>query len=418
MDSSTKGRLKELARLFFKLGVIGFGGPAVHIATMEDETVKRRGWLTQQEFLDMVGATNLIPGPNSTEMAMHVGYHRAGYKGLVVAGVSFIVPAIALTTLLAWLYLRVEGLEGAEPFFQGIKPAVLAIIFAALWRLGKKGIKNWKLAIIASAAGLLSIGGFGQIQSLALCGTVGLVWLWLSRRSGGQGNNGPKVGKLAGSLFAFLSARRLYAAAVAAPAAASAVVASATPSIWLLGLFFLKVGSVLYGSGYVLIAYLEGGLVDQYGWLTREALFDAIAIGQFTPGPILSTATFIGYVVMEPHGGVPVAIAGAMVSSIGIFLPSFVFASLLGPTLPRIRKLPIAAAFLDAVNAASIGLMGAVTCTLCYQALRSPTGTLPIEWRALLIAVVSAVAVLRWRVSSFWIVLGGAFAGWLLWSIF
>jgi chromate transporter len=372
------GRLAELARLFLKLGVIGFGGPAAHIAMMEEEVVERRRWLTREHFLDLVGATNLIPGPNSTEMAIHVGYLRAGWMGLLLAGLCFILPAVLITTGLAWAYVKFGTLPQVVPFLFGIKPALIAIILAAVWRLGKTAAKGIPLLSLGCAVAVGSLLGWDEIVLLLLGGVMGMLWLGRS-------------GNLA--LLAWISVTATGTVAGAAGATTASV------SLATLGLFFLKVGAVLYGSGYVLVAFLEGGLVRDYGWLSEAQLLDAIAIGQFTPGPVLSTATFIGYLL----GGVP----GAAVATTGIFLPSFIFVAALGLVLPRLRRSRWMAAFLDAVNVSSVALMAAVTVKLSVSTLTT--------WPAWVIALTAAGAGLRWRVNATWLVLGGAVVGRLLW---
>jgi chromate transporter len=374
------GRLAELARLFLKLGLIGFGGPAAHIAMMEEEVVERRQWLTREHFLDLVGATNLIPGPNSTEMAIHVGYLRAGWMGLFIAGLCFIIPAVLITTGFAWAYVTFGTLPQVVPFLFGIKPALIAIILAAVWRLGRTAAKNVQLGLLGFAVAVGSLLGWDEIILLLLGGIIGMLWLG-------------RAGSLA--LLAWISTPATGAAAVTGGGSATA----ATFSLVKLGLFFLKVGAVLYGSGYVLVAFLEGGLVRDYGWLSEIQLLDAIAIGQFTPGPVLSTATFIGYIL----GGVP----GAAVATVGIFLPSFLFVAALSLVLPRLRGSQWMAAFLDAVNVSSVALMAAVTVKLSASTLTT--------WPAWVIALAAAAAGLHWRVNASWLVLGGAVIGRLLW---
>lgn len=379
------GRLGELARLFLKLGVIAFGGPAAHIAMMEDEIVERRGWLSRQHFLDLVGATNLIPGPNSTEMTMHVGYERAGGKGLLVAGACFILPAALVTGAFAWAYVTYGALPAVEPFLYGIKPAVLAVILAAVWKLGRQAVAGWRLAVLGLAVAAATLAGVGEVAALLAGGIVGAIWLRLSAA--------PDSGSAARLLpVLFLQARPDTALVAGAAGTAAGV------SLWKLGLFFLKVGAVLYGSGYVLVAFLEGGLVQDYGWLTQAQLLDAIAIGQVTPGPVLTTATFVGYVLE----GMP----GAAVATLGIFLPSFVLVLLLNPLIPRLRRSAWLSAFLDAVNVAAVALMAAVTVELGASVL--------VSWPAWAIALTSAVLAVRFRLNAAWLVLGGAVAGWLL----
>ena len=384
-----RGGLGEIARVFAKLGVIAFGGPAAHIAMMEEEFVVRRKWIGRQHFLDLIGATNLVPGPNSTEMTMHVGYERGGWRGLFVAGACFIGPAVLLTGLAAWAYVEYGSLPAVETFLYGIKPAVLAIILGALWRLGKKAIKGWQLAVLAAAVTAAVLAGLGEVWALLAGGVVGALWLKASGRrdSGSAGRILPLL---------FLQGGVQTAGAVAGGAAAI----SLPKLFW----FFLKVGSVLYGSGYVLVAFLEGGLVDDLGWLTRAQLLDAIAIGQFTPGPVLSTSTFVGYVVGAAGGVGPVA--GAAVATLGIFLPSFLFVWALNPLVPRLRESAWLSAALDAVNAAAVALMVAVTIELGLDVL--------VSWPAVAIALAAAAAVLRFGVSAVWVVVGGAVAGWLL----
>jgi chromate transporter len=373
------GRLTELVRLFLKLGLIGFGGPAAHIAMMEEEVVGRRRWLTREHFLDLVGATNLIPGPNSTEMAIHIGYLRCGWVGLLIAGLSFIIPAVLITAGLAWAYVQYGTLPQVAPFLFGIKPALIAVIFAAVWRLGRTAAKNTSLLGLGCAVAAASLLGFNEIAVLVLGGVIGMLWL----------------GRAAGLACLPAAAATGIGAASAATVATAGGGTAVTVSLVKLGLFFLKVGAVLYGSGYVLVAFLEGGLVRDYGWLSEAQLMDAIAIGQLTPGPVLSTATFIGYVL----AGLP----GAAAATAGIFLPSFIFVAALSLLLPRLRRSRWMAAFLDAVNISSVALMAAVTVKLSLSTLTS--------WPAWVIALAAAGAGLRWKVNATWLVLGGAVIG-------
>lgn len=370
-------RLRELAVLFFRLGVTAFGGPAAHIGMMEDEVVTRRGWLSRQHFLDLVGATSLIPGPNSTEMTMHIGYERAGWRGLVVAGSLFILPAAVLTGILAWLYVEFGSLPAVEPLLVGIKPAVIGIIVTAVYRLLPKAVKNWQLAVIGLGVLAAAFLGVDEVVALLVGGVLGALLLRAVTVSAALLLLPLPVGSL-----------RLFMQ----PEGETAV------SLWSLGAFFLKIGAILYGSGYVLIAYLEGGLVDQLGWLTQAELLDAIAIGQFTPGPVLTTATFVGYLI----AGAP----GAVVATLGIFLPSFLFVLLLNPLIPKMRQSVWLSAFLDAVNVAAVGLMVAVLINLGRQTF--------VNWQGVLIALLALVASVRFKVNSAWIVLGGAVLGYLL----
>jgi chromate transporter len=374
--------LGKIALLFLKIGILGFGGPAAHIAMMEEEVVKRRDWMDKESFLDLVGATNLIPGPNSTEMAIHIGYILGKFPGLVVAGVCFIAPAVTITAFLAWIYITYGSLPQVAPLLAGIKPVVIAVIFQALWRLGKKAVKNRTLLAIAlGVLGLLAIG-FNEIIALLLGGIVGM---FLLRRI---------------SMFSLLVLGTTGTIAIA-PATSTP-----PPTLMGLGLFFLKVGSVLFGSGYVLIAFLEGELVGGRGWLTRQQLLDAVAIGQFTPGPVLSTATFIGYQIL----GIP----GAIVSTVAIFFPSFVFVLLLNPWIPKLRRSLWASAFLDAVNVSAVALMGAVVFTLALETWGQPYAGFPVDIISILLSVMAAVLLLRFQVNSTWLLLGGAAIGFLL----
>lgn len=382
MDRGAKRqRLKELAGLFLKLGVIAFGGPAAHIAMMEDEVVERRGWMSRQHFLDLVGATNLIPGPNSTEMTMHVGYERGGRSGLFVAGASFIGPAVLLTGLLAWLYVEYGALPQVTPFLVGIKPAVIAVILGAVWKLGQKAVRGWRFAVIGAVVLAASLLGVNAVVALLAGGFIGAVWL---RYAGVV-----RIDKKGAALLPPVLGEGIRPVVAGAAAAATGV------SLWQLGLFFLKIGAVLYGSGYVLVAFLENELVNQSGWLTETQLLDAIAIGQFTPGPVLSTATFIGFII----DGAP----GAAVATLGIFLPSFIFVLILNPLIPRLRQMAWTAAFLDAVNVAAVALMVAVTVRLGIDTL--------VNWQTWVVAILSAVAVLRFKLNSAWLILGGALLG-------
>lgn len=395
------GTVAEVVKLCGKLGIIGFGGPASHIAMLEDEAVARRKWLTREHFLDLVGATNLIPGPNSTEMMIHIGYQRAGWPGLIAAGISFVLPAVLLSTLIAWIYVEFGALPAVQPFLAGVKPAVLAVILGALWRLGLTASKPSEavqtriaLAVIGIAVAVAVYLGVPVIWSLIAGGLLGM--LALRAISGWSG--------AAPALLALPDSRDALPWADLSPASAlkwSALLAvAAVPALTLgaLGLFFLKVGAVLYGSGYVLVAFLEGDLVHNYGWLTQQQLLDAIAIGQFTPGPVLSTAAFIGYVL----AGIP----GAAISAAAIFAPSFVFVAILNPIVPRLRRSAWMGAFLDAVNVSAVGLMAAVLVRL--------TSDVVTAWPAAVIALLAAAAVLRWRVTSAWVVIGGALLGWPL----
>jgi len=352
--TSRRTTLGELAWLFLKLGTIAFGGPAAHIGMMEDEVVRRRQWLSHEEFLDLLGATNLIPGPNSTEMAIHVGHKRAGWAGLIVAGSCFILPAFLIVMACAWAYVRYGKLPAAEGLLYGVKPVIIAVVVQALWGLGRKAIKNWWLAVLGVAAVTLSFAGVNELLVLFGIGVLPML-----------GRVGKKT--LAVEPFSLLA----------------------------LLLFFLKVGSVLFGSGYVLLAFLRADLVERWHWLTEGQLLDAIAVGQVTPGPVFTTATFIGYILAGK--------TGAVVATVGIFLPAFVFVAISGPLVPRLRRSPVAGAFLDGVNVASLALMAVVTWQLGRAALVDPV--------TIGLAVVAAFLLLRYRLNSAWLVLGGAIVG-------
>jgi len=379
-----------VASLFLKLGLTAFGGPAAHIAMMHDETVTRRKWLSDQEFLDLVGATNLIPGPNSTEMAIHIGFLRAGWIGLVVGGACFILPAMLIVMALAWVYVRYGAYPQSGWLLYGIKPVVIAIIIQALWFLGKKAI-NGPLAAMAALVvlGLYFVG----VNEIALLFGGGLVVMLIS--------NMGRLGKR--SLAAFLlgpkivlRAKRVELERLATLGGAVLGSAAVIPfSLPVLFLTFLKIGAVLYGSGYVLMAFLRADFVAHLGWLTDQQLLDAIAIGQVTPGPLFTTATFIGYIL----GGTP----GALLATLGIFLPSFIFVAVSNPLIPRMRKSAWVSSLLDGVNVAALGLMAAVTWQLGRASLVDPL--------TILVAVISLVLLICFKVNSTWLIAGGAIVG-------
>jgi chromate transporter len=322
-----------LAILFLRLGSTAFGGPAAHIAMMEDEVVVRRGWLSRERFLDLLGATNLIPGPNSTEMAIHVGYLRAGRAGLLVAGACFILPAAILVGLIAWAYVQFGKLPEVGAILYGVKPVVIAVVVQALWRLGRSAVKTKFLLALAAIATAL---GFLRVNELAILFGSGLLVVLVR---GIRRWRKPVLPALLLTAF---------------PTSTAAAVSMATPfGLWPLFLVFLKVGALLFGSGYVLLAFLRADLVERLHWLTEGQLLDAVAVGQVTPGPVFTTATFVGYVL----GGVP----GAVVATVGIFLPASVFVGISGPLVPRLRKSWVAGAALDGVNVGALAMMAAVT---------------------------------------------------------
>ena len=376
--------LKEVASVFFRLGWIAFGGPAAHIAMMEKEVVEKRKWITREHFLDLMGATNLIPGPNSTEMTMHCGHERAGWKGLFVAGACFIFPAVLLTGILAHVYVTYGQIPAIEPIFMGIKPAVLSIILMAIIKLGKKALKNWQLAIIGAGIIALSFLGVSEVFCILISGAIAIVWFQ------------------AASLTASKSLKSFTPLGLIA--ASTSIIQISTAKIFLV---FLKVGAVLFGSGYVLIAYLNDELVDKLEWLTKSELLDAIAIGQFTPGPVLSTATFVGYQM----GGVN----GALAATLGMFFPSFLFVWLLNPIVPRLRKSKIASSFLDGVNVGAVAIMLVVLFVMTKDVLFGEN--MILDWKAFVIAASSILVVLKWKkVSSLYIILGGMILGYILYA--
>ena len=351
---------------------------------MEEEVVVRRRWISREQFLDLLGATNLIPGPNSTEMAIHIGMARAGLPGLVVAGLCFILPATAITLGFAWAYVRFQAIPQTSILLLGVKPVVVAIILSAVVRLGKTAVKSPGLAALGLAVFALGLLGVNEIVLLLGGGAAGILWSLLYR-----GPMKPARFGLLG-IVGFVVAVSTMAGAVVAGAAATW--SSPPPSLSNIGLFFLKIGSVLFGSGYVLIAFLRGGLVVEYRWLTELQLLDAVAIGQFTPGPLLSTATFVGYLLA--------GWLGACVATAAIFLPSFFFVLATSPLIPRIRHLPVTGSFLDAVNVSAIGLMAAVTAELGRAALGG--------WAEWAIGLAASVGLVKFRLNPAWLVVGGA----------
>ena len=375
--------LLDLATLFLKLGTIAFGGPAAHIAMMEDEVVRRRRWMTREEFLDLLGATNLIPGPNSTEMAIHIGHRQAGWMGLLVAGISFILPAVLIVSGFAWAYIRYGSIPEVKGVLYGVKPVIIAIVLQALWSLGRAAMKTKFLAAVGIAGVLLTFLGIHELLILFGGGVV----VGMGHLTRQQIKRGHKL-------------RSLISASPLAIFLQSTPPVAASFGLWPLFLFFLKVGAVLYGSGYVLLAFIRADLVERWHWLTESQLLDAIAVGQVTPGPVFTTATFIGYVL----GGTK----GAAVATIGIFLPAFVFVAASGPLVPRIRRSPTAGAFLDGVNAAALALMVVVSYQLGRAAL--------VDITTVALALISAVILFGLRLNSAWLVLGGGIVGWFLYG--
>lgn len=395
--SATKTTLAELARLGLKLGATAFGGPAAHISMLHREVVSGKGWFTEEEYLDMLSATHLIPGPNSTEMILHVGHQRAGWKGLLVAGGCFIAPAFAIVLILAWVYVEYGTIPAAQGLLWGIKPVVFALILQAVWKLGRKAITS---RLLATAGILVFIGftaGVNEILLMLLAGLLVLGW---------------KRG------FSFIGAKKAWLGIGLPPTSwmglpekpgilfgweigpwtgflGTAGIVTTTVTYSGLFLVFLKVGAVLYGSGYVLIAFLQADLVEGLRWITQKQLIDAVAVGQITPGPLFTTATFIGYVV----AGVP----GAVLATIGIFLPAFIFVAISSPLIPKIRRSSWAGHLLDGINAASVGLMAGVLW---------PIGsTISVDVWSVLLLMVAAILLWRTRINAIWLVVGSALIG-------
>ena len=365
--------LIEIAQFFTKLGFTAFGGPAAHISIMHDETVSRRKWLSDQEFLDLIGATNLIPGPNSTEIAIHLGYLRGGWKGLIVAGVCFIGPAMLIVLSLAWAYMRFGTMPETQWLLYGVKPVVIAVIVQALWKLGQKAIKG-RLTAVAGAVILAMY--FMGINEILLLFAGGLTVMLIKN-------------------YQHLFRRNMSMMLLPLGTIGTTTQIVTTFSYPMLFLTFLKIGSVLYGSGYVLLAFLHGDLVERFGWLTDQQLVDAVAIGQLTPGPVFTTATFIGYVV----GGW----TGAILATVGIFLPSFIFVGISNPLIPRLRASKHFSSLLDGVNAASLSLMAAVTWQLGKTSLTDPL--------TIIVAGASLFLLVRYKINTTWLIIAGAIIG-------
>ncbi len=369
MNSSTKSiPLEEVFKVFLKLGILGFGGPAAHIAMMRKEIVEKRNWLSERDFMDLVGATHLIPGPNSTELAIHLGYRAAGKSGLMVAGITFILPAFFCVLALAVFYTKFGGLPAYEPILAGIRPVIIAIIFDALIKFRQSAIGDLRMAIIAAAALLLTLLGFNEI--LIILGLAGLYASFYGR-----------------SLKSFL-----VFPLISLP---SAMVPITSQSIFF---FFLKIGSVLFGSGYVLLAFLQSELVDQNQWMTQKQLLDAITVGQITPGPVFTTATFIGFLLKSYEG--------AVLATIGIFIPSFFFVALSAPFLKNLRSSVFFGKFIDAVNAASFALLAKVTFDLASGGL--------FNLSTFVIGAVSFLIIFRFKLlNSGWLILSAGILGYL-----
>ena len=366
--------LREVVRVFLRLGVVAFGGPAAHIAMMREELVRRRRWVSDAQFIDLLGLTSLIPGPNSTEMAIHLGYLRAGAWGLVLGGVCFIVPAMLIVMALAWAYVRWGGLPVATGVLYGVKPVIIAIVLQAMWGLARTAVRGPLLAGAFVVAAALALAGVHEL--LVLFGAGGVAALVVPRRRAVAG---------AVAALAWATPARVMAAAAVAGGV----------TLGTMTLVFLKIGAVLYGSGYVLLAFLRADFVERLGWLTDRQLLDAVAVGQVTPGPVFTTATFIGFLLA--------GWTGAVLATVAIFLPSFVFVAASRPLLPRLRGSRRAAAFLDGVNVAALGLMAAVTWQLGRAAVVDPLTAA--------LALAAAVLLVRTRVNSVWLLAGGGALG-------
>ncbi|MFY9645346.1 MAG: chromate efflux transporter [Terriglobales bacterium] len=388
--------LGEIALVFLKLGTIAFGGPAAHLAMMEEEFVRRRRWITQAEFLDRLATANLIPGPSSTEVAIFIGQLKRGWRGLLVAGCCFIIPAALIVLAIAWAYVRFGSLPKVEGVLSAIKPAVVAIVIQALVKLGRTGVRAIPLAVIAMVAAVLSFAGVGPVLVLIFTGLGSwAVWALKKRSTGGN------VVGISTVAFpkAFEVQKIIGAPKMAAAAVAVASAGAVFPAVlWRLFLSFLKIGSVMFGSGMVLLAFLQTEFVEHLHWLTERQLFDAVAVGQFTPGPLSATATFIGYIVAGWKG--------AVVATIGIFLPGFLLVAASGPLLPRLRRSAGVAAALDGVVAGSLALMGVVAWQLAKGAI--------VDWMTAAVLCASLVALLRFRVNSAWVIAAAAMVGWMV----
>ena len=377
--------LKEVGFLFLKLGLISFGGPAASIALFEDEVVSKRKWMTHQHFLDLVGTTNLIPGPNAIEMAIHTGYYRAGFAGLATAGICFTLPAVLITGILAYVYALYGNLPDVKPFLYGLKPAVIIVILNAVYRLGLKTIKGWKIISIGIAVAAVNIMGLNEIFSILAGGIFGALFIFLSERM----NTLNSI-----SILSILTLGLL-------PSLMQTVEKSET-SLTTLFLTCLKIGAVWFGSGYVLVAYFDGEFVHGLNWLTRQELLDAIAVGQITPGPFLSSATFIGY----QNAG----IKGAVVATVGLIIPSFIFVAILNPLVPKLRNSNFFSKFLDSVNVSALAVMFVVAIKLGGEVL--------IDWQSWVIALLSVIALFTIKkLNAAYIILGGAVIGYLLYLI-
>jgi chromate transporter len=387
--------VREVLTYFVRLGCIAFGGPAAHIALMRRELVQQKKWTTDQEFVDMLGVTNLIPGPNSTELTMHLGAKRAGWAGLWIAGLAFIVPAVLIVTALAWAYVEYGDTPAGEGIILGITPFILAVIIQAIWGLRTAAFKGIETMAVGLAVIALALVGVSEIPLIFGAG-IFLMLLGLGLRLA-TGGTAESLGPLPGRRRGGITKRKAFLPFIPAGGHWPGLLAAVPAGYSLLELFltFLKIGAVLYGSGYVLLSFMETEFVTNRQWLTEQQLVDAIAAGQFTPGPVFSTAAFAGYVI----DGLP----GALAASVGIFLPSFIFVTLTHPLIPRLRRSRWAAPFLDGVNVAALALMMVVTFRLAGQVLDG--------WYTTTLFFIGAAVLIRFNPNSGWLVLAGIAAG-------
>jgi chromate transporter len=383
-ESIGGGSLREVAAVSLKLGVTAFGGPAAHIAMLRDEVVNRRGWMTDAYFLDLLAATNLIPGPNSTEMVIHSGYHRAGRTGLLVAGLVFVLPAALITLAFAWVYERYGTTPQLESLLAGVKPVVIAVIVQAIWGLGRSIAARPALIAVSVLAFALSFAGINEIAILLGLGLAAMIARVIAAHGLGV------------TLIAVTAPRDILHRLPELTLPLAAAIEPYSP--YRLFLEFLKIGATLYGTGYVLLSFLQHDFVEGLGWLTEQQLLDAVAVGQFTPGPVFTTATFVGYLV----GGW----GGAALATIGIFLPAFVLVAFTHPLVPKLRESVWTAGFLDGVSAAAVGMMAAVTVLLGQAAFTGPF--------TVALALVAALLLIRYRINSAWLILAGAALGFLV----
>lgn len=372
---------KELAQIFLKLGTIGFGGPAAHLAMMEYEVVEKRKWISKDELLDYISAANLIPGPNSTEVAIHIGYKMGGAIGLIIAGICFILPAALIVTFIAWVYVTYGRLPGVQAILYGIKPVIIAVVLQALWSLGKTALKSWTLIFLCGLSFTASFFGVNELLIMFLSGCISV----LNSSSFSRYN-------VYGAMTPLLSKPIVVTSGVA-----GAITLVNSFTLTKLFLFFLKIGSVLFGSGYVLVAFLRSDLVERWHWLNENQLLDALAVGQFTPGPVFTTATFIGYLLAGSKG--------AAIATIGIFLPAFLFVAVSSALIPKLRRSEKARSFLNGLNVASIAIMGFAAFFFAKAAI--------IDWLSIVVSVVSAILLIRYKINSAWLVGMGGVTGFL-----